>query len=439
MKINSLIAENFMKLNVDVEMNGHDVTITGKNGVGKSSFINAIFGALTGKDIPDEPIQQGKDTATLQVTVDRTPDQPLIVIRKFSRNGKDVLTVKTPDGAKYTSPQAFLNTLLGEISFDPFEFIRKQPADQKKQLQKLLGIDTTKLEADKKIALGEKKAMEDLYKQQETQLEALPEYNTPYLKERKMDEVAEKQKAIRDKTKERSDYQETIDRLTNAKNTNITDISKKKITIESNLAKITELMAQIAKLENDNEDLLQGGNRIQLEIDQAEKDILETMKLRDAVIIPPDTEVTEIIAEINKNNDDFKKQEERHQLENKMIANRSNIEKKKEDIEKLETDRMQLISSAKMPIPGLDFSDEGLTFDGLPFTKGQLSTARMNMIGFSIAVAMNPKLRIMRVNDWVLLDGETQDQLKALAKEHDFQMFVEQVTDDKEIGFKIEE
>ena len=52
MKVIELYSENFKRLNAKVKMDGKNVTVEGKNGVGKSSFIDAIWIALTGKDIP---------------------------------------------------------------------------------------------------------------------------------------------------------------------------------------------------------------------------------------------------------------------------------------------------------------------------------------------------------------------------------------------------
>ena len=92
-----------------------------------------------------------------------------------------------------------------------------------------------------------------------------------------------------------------------------------------------------------------------------------------------------------------------------------------------------------MPINNLSFSEDGVLFDGLPFTEEQLSHAKLIEIGIQIQMSLNPALRIMRVKDGSLLDSETMKSIKNLAKENDYQLFIEKVNDNNEIGFIIEE
>ena len=86
MKIHKLISENFKKLNVQVELNGKSVKITGKNGAGKSTFIDAIFTTLTGKDIPAKPIQTGKAKAVNKVIIKNDKGEDITVERSFTES-----------------------------------------------------------------------------------------------------------------------------------------------------------------------------------------------------------------------------------------------------------------------------------------------------------------------------------------------------------------
>jgi len=70
MKIFEVKSENFKRLSVvDITFDGKGVIITGKNGVGKSTFIDAIYTTLTGKDVPPDPVQTGKDKAKNTVKI----------------------------------------------------------------------------------------------------------------------------------------------------------------------------------------------------------------------------------------------------------------------------------------------------------------------------------------------------------------------------------
>jgi len=438
MKINRLKIDNFMKLNVDIEMFGKSMIIKGKNSIGKSSFIDSIWYLLTGKKIPDEPIQKGKDSGSIEAVIDRGEDAPLICTRKFRRDGEDTLTVRTEGGAAFSSPQTFLNNLIGQISFDPFEFVNKQPLDQKKEIQKILGVDTTEIERKKKLMLTEKGSLENTLMQLQTEFNKLPEV-TEHLERRKMDEVTEKQKSIKDIR----DKKEAIKEEIQVCKQQSTDITNNQIFIlnqrTTNLTKIVALEKQIAELNQQNEEGLQKEADNKKNLQMLAEQLDKFNKSYSDIADPDDTEIQTIIEEINKHNERVAQMDQSLALGVKIEAAMKAIETKKSEMEALENDRVKLIQSAKMPIPGLDFGEDNLIFDGLPFTKKQFSTAAMVVIGTQIIIAMNPALRIMRVKDWALLDTETKEKITDLAAEHDFQIFAELVTDDPTIGFEITE
>ena len=67
MKIIKLTAENFMRLvAVEISPQGNAIMITGKNGAGKSSVMEAIKALFQGKKYhPDKPIRDGADHAEI--------------------------------------------------------------------------------------------------------------------------------------------------------------------------------------------------------------------------------------------------------------------------------------------------------------------------------------------------------------------------------------
>src|SRR4051794_27498721 len=129
-KIISLECENFKRLRaVAIRPNGNLVEITGKNGAGKSSVLDAIWAALAGKKaIQKQPVRKGQEKA--EITLDLGH---LKVRRTFTDKGADfttTLTVTSADGGKFASPQDVLDTLCGEFSFEPLAFARLKPEDQ---------------------------------------------------------------------------------------------------------------------------------------------------------------------------------------------------------------------------------------------------------------------------------------------------------------------
>ncbi|MGB9903497.1 MAG: AAA family ATPase, partial [Desulfotomaculales bacterium] len=133
MKIIRLQAENIKKLKaVEIVPEGNVVKITGKNEQGKTSVLDAIWWALAGtKNIQEQPIRKGENKAN--VTLDLGD---LIVTRTFTPTGS-YLKVENKDGATFKSPQAMLDKLIGELTFDPLAFAK---SDSKKQVETLLKV-----------------------------------------------------------------------------------------------------------------------------------------------------------------------------------------------------------------------------------------------------------------------------------------------------------
>lgn len=121
---------NFMRISAaEVTPNGEPVIqITGRNAEGKSSVINAIWAALQWRaaagSIP-EPIRRGQESAKVRI------DLGDLIITRTWKGEKSSLTVTTREGLKYPSPQSVLDKLVSEIGFDPLEFCRMQPRDQR--------------------------------------------------------------------------------------------------------------------------------------------------------------------------------------------------------------------------------------------------------------------------------------------------------------------
>ena len=139
MKILKLTAENFKKLSaVEISPDGNMVIISGKNGAGKSSVLDAIEAALCGgRTLPKQPIKEGEIRAKVEVDMGEYK-----VTRTFFGTTSTLIVETTGETkAKISSPQAFLDKIVGDLSFDPLAFLKKQPAEQRNTLMKFLGLN----------------------------------------------------------------------------------------------------------------------------------------------------------------------------------------------------------------------------------------------------------------------------------------------------------
>lgn len=111
---------------LDAEISPRGIVVSGPNGSGKTTILNAIAAAIAGQDIGPDAIRVGSERAEILVDLDA-----LHVRRGITPNGSS-LTVSTSDGAKYSSPQTRLNEMLGTAALDPIDFFLADPAKRRK-------------------------------------------------------------------------------------------------------------------------------------------------------------------------------------------------------------------------------------------------------------------------------------------------------------------
>jgi hypothetical protein len=78
-----------------------------------------------------------------------------------------------------------------------------------------------------------------------------------------------------------------------------------------------------------------------------------------------------------------------------------------------------------------------VNYNGLPFEQG--SDAEQLRVSISIAMASNPKLRVIRIRDGSLLDENGLKLVAELAHEKDYQIWIERVDTTGSIGIVMED
>jgi len=120
-------------------------------------------------------------------------------------------------------------------------------------------------------------------------------------------------------------------------------------------------------------------------------------------------------------------------------AERIEAEAKKltDNIAEREAGKMLSISIAQLPVEGIAFGDGEVLMNGVPLD--QASDAEKIKISVAIAMALNPKLKVIRIRDGSLLDASSMKIIADMAAEKDFQIWVEKVDESGKIGFVIED
>ncbi|MFZ2624797.1 MAG: hypothetical protein WAX29_06090, partial [Propionibacterium sp.] len=108
-----------------------------------------------------------------------------------------------------------------------------------------------------------------------------------------------------------------------------------------------------------------------------------------------------------------------------------------EQIAAVDEAKTTALATAQFPVEGLGFDADGVTFQDIPFT--QASSAEQIRVSLAMAMALNPKLRVLRIKDGSLLDPEALQQIRDQVEKNDFQLWIERVGDADEGAVIIED
>ncbi len=404
MKIVEFTAENVKKLKVvQIKPTGDLVQVTGRNGSGKSSVLDAIYWALGGKDeIQARPIRDGAERASIRLDLGE-----IIVERKFTPNGT-TLIVENGDGARYPSPQAMLDKLIGTLSFDPLAFAHKKPRDQYEEIKRVAKIDI-----DLDALEGQNKA--DFDRRRE--------------KNREAKELRIRADSIKVQFPELA---EPID--TNALVRQLEDAGMHNAAIQTEQMRrkqLTEQLASNAKRVKDLERQLAEALEVANQLEQQVAAFTTPAKPIDV------TGIREAIAGAQAKNDDVRRREERQNTIARAEAIEAEAAALTERINSRDKQKAIALESATMPVPGLTLDDGRVLLNGIPFD--QCSSAEQLRTSVAIAMAANPKIRVIRIKDGSLLDDDGLRVIQELAAGQDYQVWIERVDSSGKIGIVMED
>ena len=106
---------------------------------------------------------------------------------------------------------------------------------------------------------------------------------------------------------------------------------------------------------------------------------------------------------------------------------KAEAEKMDSEIAELSAEREKLISSAKLPISGLSFSDDGLVLNDVPFVAGKVSDSQIMEVAAKLIIASNPTVKVFRIARGESLGQKRLQAILDLAKKEGFQGFIESV------------
>jgi DNA repair exonuclease SbcCD ATPase subunit len=407
MRIVRFTAENYKKLKVvEIVPDGSVIQITGPNGSGKTSILDAIWVALGGSEgIPSKPIRTGEQRASVTLALGEGKDVELEVIRRFTPKGT-TLTVEGARGAQYKSPQKMLDDLMGALTFDPLAFSRMAP---KEQLETLRGMVKLDVDIDQ---------LDDNYAEA---------YEARAEKNRTIKSLGAQAESIIlgcDVPDEPVNVADILEEMTAAEKRNA-DIDRAIAESESHKRRAKELRDRIEKVKQELKSL-EASAKAEDEMSQIHPVAkTDTSALRDRI---------QNCQAINTTVADKKRREA---LQKELKATELQADTLTQSMEKIAERKSAAIASAKMPVPGLLFGDGELLFNGLPLN--QASDAEQLRISVAIAMAANPKLRVLRIRDGSLLDENSMAMLTKMVEDNNYQAWIEVVDTSGKVGVVMED
>lgn len=414
MRIKNFQAENFKKLVVvEIEPDGNLVQITGENGNGKTSVLDAIWVALAGLSVsPEKPIRDGQTQARIRIDMGE-----IVVTRTFKEKEggyTSSIRVENADGTALASPQALLDGLMGHLTFDPMAFSRLDSKGKFEALRRFVpDVDFDMIDAENKADYAARTDLNRKAKEADTLAR-----NITFERGLPADRIDES--ALTDELQKAAEFNANIEmRKNNRANMVKTNAERQK--------ELDRLAQEITRLQNQFHELTAA-------IDADQKKLASAPPLPEPVDV---SKAREKLDEAKRVNGQIALREE--QAEHKLIA--EEIEKQAavltEKMKKRDEDKKAKIAAAKLPVEGIGFGEGSVLLNDQPFS--QASDAEQLRASIAIAMGLNPKLRIIRVRDGSLLDKKSMAILAEMADKQDYQVWIERVDDSGKVGFVLED
>jgi predicted ATP-dependent endonuclease of OLD family len=423
-------AEQFKKVKViDFVPNRYVTKISGANGAGKTSALDAIFQALAPrKTLSPTLLRQGQKKGFLRIETTTH-----IITRKLDEKGGALQIEAKATGTLVKAPDDWLEGIAGELGFDPLKFMRLKPEDQFDVLKSLLPAmaqvdDLEMRNADDAETLKRKRA-------EAKQLEAARDHITVDVS---LPSQAADVNALLAEARSAREHNASIEREQRER----AEADRKQ---QATLAEMQDIERKIKQLNERMETLATEHGYM-----------TQTLKERKPLPEPKDTHaIDEKISSAAATNS-------RITANNTSRAQKANfdndVEAIKEDIKKIDkevTERKitiaRTLAEAKFPVPGLSFEtiEEGsggrdrknpkkiVTYNGVPLSEA--SSAEQIEVSTRIGMAGKQDLRFLLIREASLLDDDGMATLEKLAHEHEFQILCEIVDTSGKVGIYMED
>lgn len=432
-KLELLNFQVIKEFNADFE--GNVYFITGDNELGKSTLLKAIGAMLTGNR--DAVLKNGESKGFAKMIVGDDGEEYEVELKFTKANPRGTLSIKSKTTGMKSDNVSMLQKIFGYTDFDAVEFSRwsETAEGRRKQIEVVKSllpeeVRTRIAEIDTTVAglktertgvnrdLKTYKSISDAAGQglttQDLKTYAKPKDITELMKEQaKNAQLIEKAKTVRSALEQRKKQLEEIpERLAAAKATYEKAIEEAKKAIERTEKLYKEAIAQIESEKADYEARKANAEKWLANYEENNPEKLDT---------------AEQLRKAEEHNKKAAKVADYLSKKKQADDKKAEAEKMDSEITELSAEREKLISSAKLPISGLSFSDDGLVLNDVPFVAGKVSDSQIMEVAAKLIIASNPTVKVFRIARGESLGQKRLQAILDLAKKEGFQGFIESV------------
>ena len=448
----------------EAEFNGNVYFVTGDNELGKSTLLKAIGALLTGER--DDVLRNGASKGFAKMVVGDDGEEFDVSLSFTENNPRGTLTIKQKSTGMASNNVSMLQRIFGYQDFDAVEFSRwsetaegrrKQIAVVKSLLApavreriEAIDVEVSGLKTERTGVNRDVKTFDTLVTQIASRMEPgdIEKYATPMDITGLMEQqetnakLIEKAKTVRAALAQRTEQLAAIpgrieaEKAKAAETANVYSdkVAAAKAAYEQALADQKDAAAKIDSVLKEN-----------IAAIEAEKADLETRKANAEQWLakyeqynPENTNVPELLAKAEAHNKKYSLVEQYKEKKHQFDDVKAKAEQMDSRIDSLAKERAELISTAKLPIDGLTFTDDGLELNGVPFMPGKVSDSQIMEIAAKLVIASNPTVKVFRIARGESLGAKRLETIIDIAKRNGYQGFIENVVRGQE-EMRIEE
>lgn len=450
------------EFNADFE--GNVYFITGDNELGKSTVLKAIGALLTGAR--DAVLKNGENKGFARMVIGDDGEEYKVELRYTKSNPRGTLSITQNSSGMRSDNVSMLQKILGYTDFDAVEFSRwsETAEGRRKQIEvvksllpekvrkRIAEIDSEVIDLkDKRLFSNrELKQYNALCAEAENNLSSgdvekftVPKDITTLMQEQQVAaQLIEKAKTVRASREQRIIQLSAIpERIKQVDEDYLNKIGNIKSRLIEARKAYEEKLALAEKAYKEAQDMLTEDSK-QVETDKANQ--LKSIEEERADLERRKANADKWLEEYEKDNpekldtaerlkaaEEYNKKcrivseyKEKVRLRDSVAKDVDAMEKR---LEKLASERENLISDSKLPIPGLSFTNEGLELNGVPFIAGKVSDSQIMEVAAKLIIASNPTVKVFRIARGESLGQNRLQAIINIAKENGFQGFIEEV------------